>query len=138
MRCAFVTVLALALTSTILVGCKSTFPHHAPALRTVAPQPDVPRELAKVVLPTYTIEPPDILVVEAIRIVPKSPYVLRTGDVIAIDVAGTIPEAPISGAYAILPGGDVNLGKEYGLVKVSGLTLQDTRLPGYSAWFMVT
>ncbi len=127
MRCAFVTVLALALTSTILVGCKSTFPHHAPALRTVAPQPDVPRELAKVVLPTYTIEPPDILVVEAIRIVPKSPYVLRTGDVIAIDVAGTIPEAPISGAYAILPGGDVNLGKEYGLVKVSGLTLQQAQ-----------
>ena len=43
------------------VGCQATHPRPLdPALSTV-PLPDMPRELNKVVLPTYTIEPPDIL-----------------------------------------------------------------------------
>jgi polysaccharide export outer membrane protein len=74
-------------------------------------------------LPTYVIEPPDILVVEAIHVVPKSPYGLRTGDIVAISVVGTLPEAPISGAFPIQPGGSVNLGTPYGSVKFSGLTV---------------
>jgi polysaccharide export outer membrane protein len=74
------------------------------------PPPDMPRELSKVVLPVYTIEPPDILVIEAIHIVPRSPYSLRTGDVLAINVIGALPDAPISGAFPVQPGGMVNLG----------------------------
>ena len=57
------------------VGCKATHPHHSNVF--VAP-PDMPRELSKVVLPTYTIEPPDILIIQAIHVVPRSPYLLRT------------------------------------------------------------
>lgn len=105
-------------------GCKVThgrrgahLPHHLPA-----PPPDMPRELSKVVLPTYTIEPPDILVVEAIHIVPRSPYSLRTGDVLAITVQGTLPDTPVTGAYSVQPGGLVNLGAPYGTAKVTGLT----------------
>src|SRR6185436_5698811 len=74
-------------------------------------------------LPTYVIEPPDILVVEPIHVVPKSPYLLRTGDIVAISVVGTLPETPISGAFPIQPGGSVNLGTPYGSVKISGLTV---------------
>ena len=108
-------------------GCKSApqhHPHHQPVpLEYMAP-PDMPRELSKVVLPTYTIEPPDILVIEAIHVVPRSPYALRTGDVMAINVIGTLPDAPVTGAFPIQPGGIVNLGPPYGAVRLSGLSVQ--------------
>jgi len=78
-------------------------------------------------LPLYTVEPPDILVVEAIQVVPKSPYILRTGDLIAISVLGTLPDAPISGPFPIQPGGIVNLGAPYGTVKVTKMTIEDAQ-----------
>ncbi len=143
--------------------------------------PDLPRELSKVVLPVYTVEPPNILeveaidiileveaidiilvveaidiilvveaidiilvveaidiilvveaidiilVVEAIDIVPKSPYLLRTGDMVAINVQGTLPDSPISGAFPIQPGGIVNLEAPYGTVKVTKMTTEDAQ-----------
>ncbi len=87
----------------------------------------VPRELSKVILPTYTIEPPDILMIDAIHIVPRSPYFLKTGDVLNLHVRGALPDAPIEGAYAIAIGGQVNLGYPYGPVKVTGMTLEDAK-----------
>jgi polysaccharide export outer membrane protein len=105
------------------VGCHSTHPHHAPPGMEFLPPADMPRELSKVVLPTYTIEPPDILVIEAIHVVPRSPYLLRTGDIVAINVLGTLPDAPVAGAFPIQPGGMVNLGAPYGTVKLTGLTV---------------
>jgi polysaccharide biosynthesis/export protein len=106
-------------------GCKVA-QHHVidPSL---LPPPDMPRELSKVVLPVYTIEPPDILVIEAIHIVPKSPYLLRTGDVLAVNVLGTLPDAPVAGAFPVQPGGLVNLGLPYGTAKVTGLTTDQAR-----------
>ncbi len=110
-------------------GCKwchsrkgAVLPPHLPG-----PPPDMPRELSKVVLPTYTVEPPDILVVEAIHIVPKSPYALRTGDILAITVLGTLPDTPVAGAYSVQPGGMVNLGAPYGAAKVAGLTTEQAQ-----------
>lgn len=109
---------------TALMGCR-TAGHPGPLSHPVPPlPPDLPKELSKVVLPTYTVEPPDILVVEAIHVVPKSPYLLRTGDLIAINVFGTLPDAPISGAFPIQPGGMVNLGAPYGTVKVTRMTTE--------------
>jgi polysaccharide export outer membrane protein len=110
-------------------GCRATFPypHHPPALDTVVPSADTPRELSKVVLPVYTIEPPDILVIEAIHLVPRSPYLLRTGDVVAVNVTRTLPDAPISGAFAIQPGGNVHFGLPYGAVKISGMTIEQAQ-----------
>src|ERR1044072_3392813 len=104
-----------------LVGCRTTHPYSAD-LSGPLPPPDMPRELSKVVLPIYTIEPPDILVIEAIHIVPKTPYMPRTGDVIAVNVLGTLPDAPVSGPFPVQPGGMVNLGPTYGAAKVTGLT----------------
>jgi polysaccharide export outer membrane protein len=105
-------------------GCKTAQPHPLDVALAAEPPVVMPRELNKVVLPTYTIEPPDILVIEAIHIVPRSPYVLRTADILAINVLGTLPDAPVAGAFAIQPGGIVNLGAPYGTVKVSGLTIE--------------
>ncbi len=86
-----------------------------------------PRELSKVILPTYRIEPPDILMIDAIHVVPRPPYRLRTLDSIAIEVQGTLPDAPITGIYMIEPGGLVHLGVRYGSVKVGGRTVEEVR-----------
>lgn len=58
--------------------------------------------------------PPDILLVEAVNLVPKAPYRLRSSDVLTIQAQGTLPDSPISGSYVIEPGGQVNLGLPYG------------------------
>jgi polysaccharide export outer membrane protein len=88
---------------------------------------DVPRELAKVPQPTYTLEPPDILLVDVVRLVPKPPYRVAPLDVIIIQVTGVPPEDPISGPFAIAPDGTVNLGTSYGSVPVAGMTLEEAQ-----------
>lgn len=112
----------------LLTGCHSVPHRDRPAPYPVPPVGgDLPRELSKTVLPTYIIEPPDILVVEAISLVPKSPYYLRPGDVLRIDVQGTLPDAPIAGDYLVQVGGTVTLGGPYGSVKVAGMTVEQAQ-----------
>ncbi|MFO7907987.1 MAG: polysaccharide biosynthesis/export family protein [Planctomycetota bacterium] len=107
--------------------------------------PRPPNELRKTALPQYVIEPPDILQIEAIHIAPKSPYYLRTFDVVQIDVQrsdegnlhpgdelqvfvpSAFPHAPINGTYAITPNGNINLGPQYGSVQVAGMTLTQAK-----------
>jgi polysaccharide export outer membrane protein len=96
-----------------------------------AEAPNMPRELQKVMMPTYTIEPPDILAIDAVRIVPRPPYRARSLDVLVINVTGTLPEAPIGGAYTIEPGGTVQLGPAYGSIDVAGLTLDEIKAAIY-------
>jgi polysaccharide export outer membrane protein len=94
----------------------------------VAPAPGaLPRELCKVTLPTYTIEPPDILRIDAVNLVPKAPYVLRANDVLGIRVEGTLSEAPIAAAYPVGLGGAVDLGPPYGSVRVVGMTVEQAK-----------
>jgi polysaccharide biosynthesis/export protein len=88
------------------------------------PSPPVPRELCKAVLPTYIIEPPDVLTIDAIHVVPRPPYRLRTLDAIAIQVQGVPADMPISGVFPVEPGGLVRLGTRYGAVRVAGLTVE--------------
>ena len=71
------------------------------------------------------IEPPDILTIEAINPVPRSPYRLKVLDLLTINVAGTLPESPIAGVYPIEPGGVVKLGIPYGAVAVAGMTVSE-------------
>jgi polysaccharide export outer membrane protein len=87
--------------------------------------PDAPRELCKTVLPTYRIEPPDVLMIDAVRVVPRAPYALHTLDGLLIQVQGTLPNAPINGPFRIEPGGVVRLGFHYGAVPVAGMTVSD-------------
>ena len=85
----------------------------------------MPHELCKTVLPPYVIEPPDILLIEAVRVVPKAPYRLKTADVLAIQVLGTPSDMPITGLHQIEPGGVVRLGPRYGTVPVAHLTIEE-------------
>lgn len=109
-----------------LVGCKTTNPDHPNyGMEHLPPvYKSMPRELQKTVLPEYVIEPPDILTIEGVHIVPKSPYSLRTLDVLNITVPGAITGSPIEGPYPVEPGGVVNLGQPYGSVRVVGMTVE--------------
>ncbi|MFM8984663.1 MAG: hypothetical protein ACKONH_01140, partial [Planctomycetia bacterium] len=42
------------------------------------------KELAKVTLPAYVIEPPDILLVDALRVVPKPPFRIQSFDTLQV------------------------------------------------------
>ena len=88
---------------------------------------DIGKETAKMSLPYYFLEPPDIINVEAIHLAPKAPYHLRVFDVVMIDVMGTPIDDPISGFFAIEPGGHVQLGSGYGSVKIAGLSVEDAQ-----------
>jgi polysaccharide export outer membrane protein len=89
--------------------------------------PDVPHELEKMSLPDYVIEPPDILLIDAVRTVPLPPYKIEPLDVLVIQATNTLPNEPISGLYGVEPEGSINLGPTYGTVRVAGMTTEEAR-----------
>jgi polysaccharide export outer membrane protein len=104
-------------------GCQTMAPPLKPA--------DIPRELAPADLPPYVINPPDVLMIDAVRLVPKPPYKLQTLDVLNIQVTGALPNAPIAGQFPIDTDGTVNLGPMYAPVKVEGLTVPQAKTAVY-------
>jgi polysaccharide export outer membrane protein len=92
-------------------------------------EPAVPvaRELDLVSLPRYVIEPPDILLIDALRVVPKDPFRIEPLDILFLEVEGTQPDAPIRGPYAVEPGGAIDLGSLYGKVDVVSLSLDEAQ-----------
>jgi len=90
-------------------------------------QRSAPTEKDKTSLPTYVIEPPDTLLIDAVKLVPKPPYKIEPLDILQILVIGTLMDQPISGQYPVDPGGMVDLGPSYGKVRVSGLTFDDAK-----------
>ncbi|MDX1965159.1 MAG: polysaccharide biosynthesis/export family protein [Pirellulales bacterium] len=83
------------------------------------------RELDMLSLPRYTIEPPDVLTIEVVRIIPKSPYRLQPLDSVQINVQGTLPDSPIGGQFFIDHSGAVQLGPTYGKVTIAGLPVEE-------------
>jgi polysaccharide export outer membrane protein len=86
----------------------------------------LPRELAKTALPPYVIEPPDILLIDALRVIPLPPYKVEPLDILLIQANG-LATAPIAGPYMVDTDGTVNLGPPYGAVRVVGLTLAEAK-----------
>jgi protein involved in polysaccharide export with SLBB domain len=110
--------------------CRDDCPDDCPekTIHRISPEYNcMPRELDKVVMPQYVIEPPDILTIQLLDAVPKAPYRLKTLDLITVQVAGTLPDAPIAGIYPIEPGGLVNLGAPYGGVAVAGMSTEEAQ-----------
>jgi polysaccharide export outer membrane protein len=97
-------------------NCPPTDPARLPA-----------KELAKVALPAYVIEPPDILLVDALRVVPKPPFRIQSFDTLQVIVEGTLLEQPINGLYVVEPGGMLDLGPSYGKVMVGGQSLEEAQ-----------
>lgn len=92
----------------------------------IAPEP-VPHELAKVPLPPYVIESPDILLINAIRVIPKPPYRIEPLDALGIRVVEALPDQAITGVYGVESDGTVNLGFSYGSVYVRGMTIEQAK-----------
>jgi polysaccharide export outer membrane protein len=99
----------------------------APAVLAHAPPPvggPVPTELAMKSLPPYRVEPPDILILDTIRLIPRGPYTVAPLDQLLIRVAEPLPNQPIDGVYTVSPEGVINLGYSYGAIRVGGMTLE--------------
>jgi len=94
---------------------------------TVPPGSQIPVELSKVSLPEYVIEPPDILLVDAVQAVPVPPYKIAPLDQLLIQVPGAPATDAIAGVYGVESEGTVNLGIAYGKVRVVGLTLDQAK-----------
>jgi polysaccharide export outer membrane protein len=91
--------------------------------------PDVPRELCMATHPPYTIAAPDILLIDAIRVIPIPPYKLNPMDSISVSLAkGLTPDKPLQGVFPVEPDGGVNFGPDYGKVMVADLTIEEARI----------
>jgi polysaccharide export outer membrane protein len=102
-------------------GCCSCRPcSHQPA--------DAPRELAKYSLPAYIVEPPDILLIDTVRVVPVPPYHIDPLDALYVQASNTLAGEPINGVYSVDPDGTVNLGISYGgSIRLVGMTIEEAR-----------
>jgi polysaccharide export outer membrane protein len=111
-------------------GCQTTCPggrHTFLGPQAVPADANQPRELSKVVMPDYVIEPPDVLQIDAVRVVPRPPYRIEPLDTLAILVTEALPQQPIQGLYLVEPEGTVNLGFNYGSVRVVDLTVEEAK-----------
>jgi protein involved in polysaccharide export with SLBB domain len=120
-----------ALATLVLAGGCSAFLEPREPYPITPPEPlphsTVPRELDKVSLPPYVIEPPDILMINAIKIVPKPPHRIEPFDGLLIRVANAFADQPIADAFVVDPEGKVDLGPSYGRVSVVGLTTDEVQ-----------
>jgi polysaccharide export outer membrane protein len=85
---------------------------------------DYPHEFAMRPLPAYRIEPPDVIAVEMLKMVPKPPYRAAIFDVLQIR-ANAPPDQPIDNYYMVEADGSIDLGPQYGKVRVAGKTLSE-------------
>jgi polysaccharide export outer membrane protein len=102
--------------------------------------PEVPTERAKATLPPYVIEPPDVLHINVLRLVPQPPYKLAPFDEVGIRfpaVSENMKKADLEdlaktgriivGTFTVEPEGTVNLGPNFGRVNVADLTVDQAR-----------
>jgi polysaccharide export outer membrane protein len=101
-------------------GCRSGFPEQHIV-------PGMPRELNKSAMPEHVIEPPDILLIDALTVVPKPPYRVQPGDRLLIQAQNVFPIEPIAGIYGVDSDGTVKLGVYYGSASVVGLSIEQAR-----------
>jgi polysaccharide export outer membrane protein len=108
---------ALLWISVAMAGCQ-TYRGHMPAN-------SFPRELNRMSQPPYVIEPPDVLQIDALDLVPKPPFRIKPLDSLIIRLSNPLPLKPLDGTFGVDPGGFVTLPFDYGKVSVAGLTLDD-------------
>jgi polysaccharide export outer membrane protein len=117
-----------------LAGCCTPF--HPLHPTTVA----APNEDFKETLPPYTIEPPDVLNINTVTLVPRPPYKIKALDIFFIQFPAS-PDAlkkddvddliktgrTVTGNFSVEPEGTFDLGPAYGKVKVIDLTIEEAR-----------
>ncbi len=70
--------------------------------------------------PAYCIEPPDVLSLDFERLVPRSCYRIEPLDELNVRVSGVLTDR-----FTVTTEGTINLGSDYGTVRVAGLTLEE-------------
>lgn len=76
----------------------------------------------------YVIEPPDILLINAVKIVPRPPHVVEPFDGLLVRaIGGDDMRGPIADAFFVDPEGKIDLGPSYGRVQVANLTIDDAQ-----------
>lgn len=146
-RCTGPQVCALVLCLATAQGCAS---HAIDRQIDMAAHVQTPRELDKMTLPAYRVEPPDILLVEAVTNIRPSDSPLKAGDTVTVRLQGGLPidvkkdpelfpleyqyeldreieNKIINGNYLIGADGKIDLGSAYGQVALEGLTLDQAR-----------
>jgi polysaccharide biosynthesis/export protein len=73
----------------------------------------------------YVIEPPDVLAIDAVRLVPTKPARIEPFDKVTIWVEGTGAYAPINQIFTVDSAGEITLPPAYGTLKVAGLTRRE-------------
>ena len=92
------------------------------------PNTPVPKELNKVSLPPYVVETPDVLQIDAIRVIPLPPYRLEPLDVLYLSAENDFEGARLAGLYPVDPDGTINMGPRYGgSVRVADLTTEEAQ-----------
>src|SRR4051812_10847036 len=77
----------LACCLSVVTGCATTRPH--PLMDVGAA--NVPRELDKITLPTYVVEPPDILVIQTVSTLRSPNSLLTSGDRLRVHLKNGLP-----------------------------------------------
>ena len=89
---------------------------------------DFAREKDMISHADYVVEPPDILIIDAVRAIPKPPYKIEPLDALFVQLGNPLPNEPLSGTFSVDPEGTINLGPSYGgSVSVNGLTIPEAK-----------
>ena len=103
--------------------------HSGPVATPMDGSSSVPTELEKVNLPTYRIETPDLLLINALRVIPLPGHKIEPFDALSVVVANAPPAAPIRDVYPVDQDGTINFGPNYAneRIRVAGLTIAEAR-----------
>jgi len=116
---------ALALCLWAAAGCHAV-DFYTPAMDgSTPPELAMPCELSKVSLPAYRIEPPDMVRLEVLKLVPRSTYRIDAHDVLKIRACNVLLQQPIDDFFLVEGDGIVTLPPAYGVVRVEGLTMEE-------------
>ena len=74
----------------------------------------------------HVIQPPDVIQIEMLKLIPKPPYRLEVFDVLQIR-GKALPDQPVDDYYMVEADGTINLGPTYGSVRVVGMTTDEIR-----------
>jgi polysaccharide biosynthesis/export protein len=118
------TMLAMGMLASA-TGCHAIDFYAASKQRRTVHGLEPPRELSMVSLPAYRIEPPDMLKIGVVKLVPRNPYRIGPSDVLLVHVLGTLRANPINKYYSVERDGTLVLGAPYGTLRVGGLTVEE-------------
>jgi polysaccharide export outer membrane protein len=88
---------------------------------------DAPKTSDKKSPAEHVIQPPDVIQIEMLKVIPKPPYRVEVFDVLEIR-ANIPPDKPLDSPYIMVEAeGTINLGPTYGSIRVAGMTVDEIR-----------